>query len=818
MLDLYSKNDNEVKIAANQDSSDDSTNRIFKILPFLILSILCVSITTIFIFFSLLMKVFFQSLIVYRGYSLYLPPVPYLTKIQDLLHQLDEILNIPGITYLFYPFIKIYAALASINVNFSAINVTCEGSTGSLKLLVNLFIVGMVIIIIESDYESFFTVSMKSIIQKNFKSVLNSRLYKYISPQLVLLHSFICFVVSVIIGINPIQTILQFSMSLLSIGVFFPRHKTTEACNLVIGAENFDIVLAILSSTVVYLLIIPTFYIVARIITPTRAENIQILDNYKTGDELTRIDDDDDLTRNKNARRITYIEQDSSNEVNSKRVTIRMNRVTDAFFASDIRNELKNINNIHTVNCVQCNCDGSKFLSGSDESLQIWNFDGSRINSLHKKSAAVLCACFSSDGSQIVSGGLDHNVILWDTDKGEIIDVFKGHNAKVTGVLIDKDGSIIYSCSFDKSARIWDITGTHEVLKLQHPAEVSSISLSLNGELLISGCNDFNIRLWNSKNGELNRVFKGHFDSIKTVAFRDDEYFASSGKDKIIKIWHKKSDEALISFPHTSIVNSICFSINGNRLVSGSEDSSVTVWEVNISDRTIKEFLSFEGHTKTVNSVAYVRNDELVISGSKDGSIRIWNATKVIDPISKFSFIKHYFFLVLKFCSFDVYLLTIVSTWLSAFRMNFIQGKNSNTLLENWKTNAKKENSSYIRSRCDELSYNDATKKTDVCFADISGKRTLDETRKWKNSWNSKIPNYIELCYFEYDEFKEVIENHIKANEVEGLPKCCLLLYRWILCSLAILSIFLGISHFITKMGLGNFQFAGYAYWDFICW
>src|SRR5258706_6995 len=84
---------------------------------------------------------------------------------------------------------------------------------------------------------------------------------------------------------------------------------------------------------------------------------------------------------------------------------------------------------------------------------------------------------------------------------------------------------------------------------------------------------------------------------------------------------------------HTRPIQSMCYSPDGTRVVSGSDDKTIRIWDAE-SGTVIGEPLT--GHTQEVNSVAYSPNGRHIISGSDDSTIRIWDAetgTAVGNPL-----------------------------------------------------------------------------------------------------------------------------------------------------------------------------------------
>jgi len=74
---------------------------------------------------------------------------------------------------------------------------------------------------------------------------------------------------------------------------------------------------------------------------------------------------------------------------------------------------------------------------------------------------------------------------------------------------------------------------------------------------------------------------------------------------------------------HTDFVNAVAVTPDGKRIISGSSDNTVKVWDLN----TGAEVLTFTGHASPVNAVAVAVTPDgtRVISGSSDNTVRVWN-------------------------------------------------------------------------------------------------------------------------------------------------------------------------------------------------
>ena len=90
-----------------------------------------------------------------------------------------------------------------------------------------------------------------------------------------------------------------------------------------------------------------------------------------------------------------------------------------------------------------------------------------------------------------------------------------------------------------------------------------------------------------------------------------------------IRVWSAKTGDVIFVLKgHSSGVNSIAFSPDGSRIVSGSGDRTVRVWEVTSGQLVFDPFV---GHTGWIWSVTFSHDGRYVASGSDDKTIKIWN-------------------------------------------------------------------------------------------------------------------------------------------------------------------------------------------------
>ncbi|MFE1747417.1 caspase family protein [Coleofasciculus sp. H7-2] len=300
------------------------------------------------------------------------------------------------------------------------------------------------------------------------------------------------------------------------------------------------------------------------------------------------------------------------------------------------------INNMKTtseggVYSVSFSPDGKMFAAaGWDETIQLWRRDGitgkALIKTLSGHQSTITAVAWSPDSKGgktsplLASASADKTIKLWRD--GTLIQTLTGHTDGVTSISFSQDGQLLASGSADQKIKLWRVADGTLIQTLRgHSDAVNSVSFSPDSQFLASGSADNTVKLWNigtKKNAEGMPVknLQGHGLAISSVAFSPDgKILATASWDNTIKLW-KVADGTPINTlaGHSDGVTSISFSRDGRVLVSGSADNTIKLW--NIADATpIKTLL---GHSGKISSISF-SPDGTLISGSEDSGVRLWN-------------------------------------------------------------------------------------------------------------------------------------------------------------------------------------------------
>ena len=198
------------------------------------------------------------------------------------------------------------------------------------------------------------------------------------------------------------------------------------------------------------------------------------------------------------------------------------------------------------------------------------------------------------------------------------------HLSYVNTISISPDGQILVSGSADKTIKIWNLSTGQEIRTLKgHSQPINSLAISPDGQTLVTGSADKTIKIWNLSNGQEIRTLKGHSNPVNSLSISSDwQTLVTGSADKTIKVWNLSTGQEIRTLTgNFSYVNTLAISPDGQTLASGSADKIIKIWNLS----TGQEIRTLKGHDSYVNTLAISPDGQTLASGSADKTIKVWN-------------------------------------------------------------------------------------------------------------------------------------------------------------------------------------------------
>ncbi|WP_449418042.1 toll/interleukin-1 receptor domain-containing protein [Phormidium nigroviride] len=303
------------------------------------------------------------------------------------------------------------------------------------------------------------------------------------------------------------------------------------------------------------------------------------------------------------------------------------------------------------INSVTFSPDGQLIATASsDKTVKLWTFEGELIQTLSGHRDRVWEVNFSPDSQTIATAAADNNIKLWKNEnpiqirQEEIKESYligdasstvphylaymtlQAHTNWVRSVSFSPDGQTIASSSYDKTIKLWNISGVLIRTFQGSNGGIKSIRFSPDGSTIASSSTDGIIKL-RSIQGTLVEVLQGHRSGIKGVRFSPNgKLIASVGVDDTIKFW-SSTGSLLRNLNYGAGLTNVNFSPDGKTIATPSYDNTVQLWNLNeaLKNPLAVPFRHFVGHTSTVNNISISPDGKLMASASADGTVKLWS-------------------------------------------------------------------------------------------------------------------------------------------------------------------------------------------------
>ena len=275
----------------------------------------------------------------------------------------------------------------------------------------------------------------------------------------------------------------------------------------------------------------------------------------------------------------------------------------------------------------------------------------------------VRTVAFSSDGKRVLTASNDHTARVWSVPDGEPLAPPMRHSDSVSFATFSADGARIATCSSDHTTRVWDAhTGRPLTQPLRHVEQPRAAAFTPDGTALYASGADSIVVRWDLRAlggpGGMLRGERAEFsaDGSRVIAaaagpcvwetgtlhplavesggaslarFSPDGRRAALANGRTVKLLTLDGTAAAIEISHPEPVADICFSADGRRIATASQDRTARVWDAATGGALTPPL----PHDAPVASVRFSPDGRTLLTATRmpSKSARPWDAAHLWD-------------------------------------------------------------------------------------------------------------------------------------------------------------------------------------------
>ena len=282
--------------------------------------------------------------------------------------------------------------------------------------------------------------------------------------------------------------------------------------------------------------------------------------------------------------------------------------------------------------------DGKSIIVGETSGVvrQYSTETGAQLRAWRGAKSMVLDVDFHPDGRFLASSWRDGTLAIWDLTSGKRIDYLTGLGDP-RKIAWSRDGHTILVGGYSGELRTYQFKSDHvELRSIQSRAALPYIEYSPDGMQLAIAVFGEGAELRGTATGKVDRIFYGHGGHVRSLAFDAmGKRLATGGSDGIVQVWDVTQPElhAMESQTTGATVAAMASCPNRSEIALATcrnitfADSASGVPRIELKDpRSAKVSRVLTGHTDWLTCIGYSRDGDRLISGSIDKSVRIWDA------------------------------------------------------------------------------------------------------------------------------------------------------------------------------------------------
>ncbi|XP_031615388.1 protein FAN [Oreochromis aureus] len=273
--------------------------------------------------------------------------------------------------------------------------------------------------------------------------------------------------------------------------------------------------------------------------------------------------------------------------------------------------------------------DGSAVFSTSqDSTLKMFSKELKEFQRSMSFCNMPLSSCLVlADSKTVVCSSWDNNVYFYSIPYGRRQDTLMGHDDAVSKMCWFENR--LYTASWDSTVKVWECTSdsfsTHKrsqfnlLDELEHDAGVNTVGLNPAGTLLVSGCKDGTVTIWDTSNYRTLQQIHCHSGTIHHTAFSpDSRHVLSVGADSCMKVIDVQTGMVISSVKAEE--EQRCFCWDGNWVLCGGRSGDLLLWDL-LTNTVTKRI---PAHSGAVTAMWMSELCTTVITGGEDRQIIFW--------------------------------------------------------------------------------------------------------------------------------------------------------------------------------------------------
>jgi autophagy-related protein 16 len=241
--------------------------------------------------------------------------------------------------------------------------------------------------------------------------------------------------------------------------------------------------------------------------------------------------------------------------------------------------------------------------------------------------------CYNLGGTMLVSCSNDKTVKIWDPIAGVSTATLKGSVQAVTRVDIAPFDEFILGASNDHVTRVWSLSRVGVVDPIHtlsgHMAKVMGARFTNDSRRVITGSYDRTIKIWNLERGYCTATIYAFAQCSDLALNADATIIASGHTDNSLRLWDARTRDSVHAFTsaHTRPLTGVAFSPDSLMIASLARDNTIKIVDTRKFDvLTTFRDLGFHVGLNWTN-LAWSYDSANVVAGTQEGHIWVWNLT-----------------------------------------------------------------------------------------------------------------------------------------------------------------------------------------------